>query len=154
MTVLFTFMEKSSYAICWGETTWIWIHNAVGEFLEVVVVLLKWVKTLGVVGIEWMNFAARVWILGGQGQNAMNLIVSPVRLYMKSYTPMSGILFWQNCCLYKKGKRDQRSLCMLTYWGKALLANREKVDIGVSGKITWPHWYPGLGIPASRNVRK
>ena len=44
---------------------------------------------------------------------------------------MNGILFWQNCCAYKKGKRDQRSLCMLTYWGMALLVNREKVDIGV-----------------------
>ena len=44
---------------------------------------------------------------------------------------MNGILFWQNCCPYKKGKRDQRSLCMLTYWGMALLVNREKVDIGV-----------------------
>lgn len=105
--------------------------------------MLKWVKTLGVVGIEWMNFTASIWILGDQGQNAMDLIVSPIHLYMKSYTPMSGILFWQNSCPYKKGKRDQRSLCMLMYWGMALLANREKVDIGESGKIIQPHWYPG-----------
>ena len=49
--------------------------------------MLKWVKTLGVVRIEWMNFAARLWILGGQGQNAMDLIVYPIHLYIEVLYP-------------------------------------------------------------------
>lgn len=90
-----------------------------------------------------MNFTASIWILGDQGQGSMDLIVSPY-IYPWSPIPQWVGFYSDRIVVLIRREEVQRSLCMLMYWGMALLANRERRwTLGESGKITQPHWYPG-----------